>query len=221
MSTIPITVEYISFSDRARRSRYIAERFTPYLSGKVLDVGCDKAVLKTLLPSLDYTGIDIGGTPDLRLDLERVDKLPFADGSFHCVVCSDVLEHLNNLHQIFGELVRVAGRYLILSLPNNWCNARVPIERGRGSFDKYGLPIDPPEDRHKWFFSLAEAAAFIEGQTTRYPISIVERVVSEKPRPAILRAVRRLRYPSRERYWNRYAHTLWIVLKKLLHAPAP
>lgn len=214
MSYAPITVEYVSFTDRAVRSRYIAERFTSYLSGTVLDVGCDKAVLKRLLPSLDYTGIDIDGAPDLRLDLEQVDKLPFPDGAFHCVVCSDVLEHLNNLHHMFGELVRVANRYLILSLPNNWCVARVPIERGSGSFGKYGLPVEPPKDRHKWFFSLTEAAAFIDGQTARYPLSIVERVASEKPRPLLIRVARRCRYPSLERYLNRYAHTLWVVLEK-------
>jgi 2-polyprenyl-3-methyl-5-hydroxy-6-metoxy-1,4-benzoquinol methylase len=214
-----MTVEYVSFPDRSLRSRYIAGRFKAYLTGKVLDVGCDRAVLKTLIPSLDYTGIDIDGTPDLRLDLERVEKLPFPDRAFHCVVCSDVLEHLNNLHQIFDELVRVADRYLILSLPNNWCVARVPIERGWGSFGKYGLPVDPSGDRHKWFFSLAEAVAFIEHQTKRHPVSIAEYVVSEKPRPAITRALRRLRYPSNESYWNRYAHTLWIVLDKKASAP--
>jgi SAM-dependent methyltransferase len=214
MSLAPMTVEYVTFSDRSLRSKFIAQRFKSYLTGRVLDVGCDKAVLKTLLPSLDYTGIDIDGTPDLRLDLERVDKLPFPDRTFHAVVCSDVLEHLNNLHQIFGELVRVADRYLILSLPNNWCVARLPIERGQGSFGKYGLPVDPPRDRHKWFFSLAEAAAFIDGQTARHPVSVVERVVCEKPRPALVRAARRLRYPAQERYLNRYAHTLWVVLEK-------
>ena len=217
VSNAPIAVEYVNFADRARRSAYIAERFRSYLSGKVLDVGCDKAVLKTLIPSLDYTGIDIGGTPDLKLDLDRIDKLPFPDGAFQCVVCSDVLEHLNNLHHIFGELVRVAKEHLIISLPNCWTAARQPIERGRGSFGKYGLPVQAPMDRHKWFFSLSEAREFIHGQALLRPIAIVEWLASEKPRPLVVRALRRARYPSQERYLNRYAHTVWVVLKKLPH----
>jgi hypothetical protein len=130
------------------------------------------------------------------------------------VVASEVLEHLDNLHEVFGELVRVSKKYLILSLPNNWANARRPIERGKGSFAHYGLPADPPSDRHKWFFSLTEAKAFIEGQVKKYPVRLVELRVSEKPRPFLVRMHRRLRYLSKERYRNRYAHTLWAVLEK-------
>jgi SAM-dependent methyltransferase len=207
-------VDYVSFSDRSVRSRYIADRFQPYLTGKVLDVGCDQAVLKRLRPDLQYTGIDIQGQPDLELNLEKIAALPFADQTFDCVVCSDVLEHLDNMHHMFGELIRVARRYVIISLPNCWAVARVPIERGRGTFGKYGLPIEPPRDRHKWFFSLAEAEAFLRGQTGKYPISIVQLLVSEKPRPFLIRAFRRARYPSQARYLNRYAHTLWALLEK-------
>ena len=38
--------------------------------------------------------------------------------------------------------------------------------------------------------------------------------VSEKVRPGLVRALRRLRHPRRERYLNRYAHTLWIVFRR-------
>lgn len=95
-------VEYVTFQSRSERSEYIANRFRPLLAGKILDVGCDKAVLKKLLPHLDYTGMDISGDPDIRLNLEEVDRLPFEEGTFDCVVCSDVLEHLDNFHHIFG-----------------------------------------------------------------------------------------------------------------------
>jgi hypothetical protein len=171
-------------------------------------------VLKSLLPALNYTGVDVDGNPTLRLDLEKLDRLPFDDDSFDCVLCLDVLEHLDNLHSMFGEAVRVAKRYLILSLPNNWSNARRPIERGHGSIGHYGLPGSPIRDRHKWFFSLSEAKDFIEAQEATHPVSLVEFRVSEKPRPTVIRILRRLRYPRQERYLNRYAHTLWTVLEK-------
>ncbi|MBI3620920.1 MAG: methyltransferase domain-containing protein [Nitrospirae bacterium] len=211
-------VEYISFSDRSVRSRYIADRFQPYLNGRVLDVGCDQAVLKRLRPDLQYTGIDVQGKPDLEINLEKVPALPFADRAFDCVVCSDVLEHLDNMHHVFGELVRVTRRHLIISLPNCWSVARVPIERGRGTFGHYGLPIDPPRDRHKWFFSLAEAEAFLRGQTGKYPITLLKLLVSEKPRPFLIRGVRRLRYLTQGRYLNRYAHTLWALFERTENA---
>lgn len=207
-------VEQVEFKDRAARSEYISRRFQPLLQGKILDVGCDMAVLKTLLPGADYTGVDISGAPDFQVNLEATGRLPFSDNAFDSVVCTDVLEHLENLHQMFGELARVSRRNVILSLPNNWVNARVPIARGRGSFGKYGLPADKPPDRHKWFFSLSEAADFIQAQTQKFPLVCREMFATEKPRPLLVRGLRRLRYPVLDHYLNRYAHTVWAWLEK-------
>lgn len=208
-------LEYINFPERADRSHYIARRFAAYLRNSVLDVGCDKAVLRGLLAKdVVYTGIDIGGTPDMVVNLEQIERLPFADNAFSCTVCSDVLEHLDNIHAVFGELVRVSRDYVVVSLPNNWANARRPIERGKGSIAHYGLPAVRPSDRHKWFFGFTEAIEFLRAQEQLFPVSIVETAVNEKPRLALVRAWRHLRYPVRERYLNRYAHTVWAVFKK-------
>lgn len=209
-----MNVETGSFPERRLRSEYIATRFRPLLRGRVLDVGCDRALLKQLVPGLDYFGIDVGGTPDRIVDLEQENGLPFPDHDYDCVVCSDVLEHLNNIHRIFAELLRVTRGHVILSLPNNWTNARRPVARGKGAIGHYGLPVDPPVDRHKWFFSLSEAEAFIRGQQARVPFEIVELFAMEKPRPAPLRFYRQLTAGSQLQYLNRYAHTLWAVLKK-------
>lgn len=94
-------VDTRSFRRREERIKYAIEHFGKYLSGKVLDVGCDKAVLREMLPEIEYTGVDIGGDPDVKIDLEKIDRLPFEDGAFDCVLCTDVLEHLDNLHVVF------------------------------------------------------------------------------------------------------------------------
>jgi hypothetical protein len=125
-----------------------------------------------------------------------------------------VLEHLDSIHHIFHELVRVSEKYLVISLPNNWANARRPIARGKGVIAHYGLPTSPPADRHKWFFGYTEAAAFLTEQALAKPIKIVDMVTNEKPRAFFLRFLRHLRYPKRERYLNRYAHTVWVVYEK-------
>jgi SAM-dependent methyltransferase len=207
--------ELVSIENREARSRFIADRFRPFIRGRVLDVGCDRAHLKRLVEGLDYVGIDVGGTPDLVVNLER-ERLPFPDRHFDFVLCSDVLEHLDNLHQTFGELVRVARGHIVVSLPNNHANARRPIERGRGSIGHYGLPLDPPVDRHKWFFSLGEAAAFLGGQPGRHPVELVELFAIERPRPAAFRWLRHLRY-GEEAYQNRYAHSVWAVFRRTGH----
>lgn len=209
-----IPVIQASFTKRLDRSEFIATHLRKYLSGKVLDVGCDEAHLRRLVPGIQYTGIDLGGTPDVVLDLEAAERLPFGDRAFDAVLCSDVLEHLDNLHRVFAELVRVSGRWLVISLPNNWSNARRPIERGSGSFAHYGLPLDRPSDRHKWFFGLTEARDFFYGQEIRFPIRVVECFANEKRRPAWVVALRRMRYPDQLRYLNRYAHTLWAVFER-------
>ncbi|MBI4661673.1 MAG: methyltransferase domain-containing protein [Verrucomicrobia bacterium] len=207
-------VEYVSIPSRSARAEYIARRFRDYLTGSILDVGCDRAALRQLVPNVQYTGIDIGGAPDLVIDLEATERLPFDNEGFDCVVCSDVLEHLDHLHRNFAELVRVSKRHVIISLPNNWTNARRPIERGRGSIGHYGLPAEPPADRHKWFFSLGEPRLFVEAQAQKLSLSVVELFAVEKPRFVLVRAFRRLRYARQMDYLNRYAHSLWTVLRK-------
>jgi SAM-dependent methyltransferase len=209
-----LPVERVFFRTRLERAQFIAARLHRYITGKVLDVGCDEAHLKSLLSLQDYVVIDVGGKPDLLMNLERIDRLPFPDASFGCVICCEVLEHLDNLHFIFAELVRVSQRYLIISLPNNWGNARRPIERGRGSIGHYGLPLQSPPDRHKWFFALSEAKHFLESKAGENKLTVVESFATEKPRPGLVSALRRVRYPDQLAYLNRYAHTYWTVLAK-------
>lgn len=206
--------EFGSFPERRLRSEYIARRFAPLLRGRVLDVGCDRALLRQLVPGIEYFGIDIGGTPDRVVNLEAENAVPFPDASFDCIVCSDVLEHLANCHHIFDELVRVARKHVIVSLPNNWTNARRPVARGKGKIGHYGLPVEPPVDRHKWFFSLSEAEAFIVGRAARLPCRVEDMFAMEKPRFAPAVWWRRVASGGSERYLNRYAHTLWAVLAK-------
>ncbi len=207
-------VDLTTFDTRAARTRYVAEHFRGYLTGHVLDVGCDQSPLRELVPDIEYTGTDIGGNADVLLDFEKVERLPFDDNQFDSVICCDVLEHLDNLHFIFGELVRVTKSNLIISLPNCWAAARQPVGRGRGYFGHYGLPFDRPADRHKWFFSLTDAVDFLEEHAMRNGLLVSEIRVAEKKRPAIKQFLRRLRYSSQFRYLNRYAHTVFVVLEK-------
>lgn len=209
MNALPI--EPIPYRTRDERSRFVARRFAGYLPGGVLDVGCYEAPLRDILVDIRYHGVDIAGNPDQRINLETCTRLPFDDHSWSCVLCADVLEHLDNLHAMFDELLRVAKDYVILSLPNAWRDARRPIEKGRGSFEHYGLWLDRPIDRHKWFFNISQIDAFIMGRAARDGFAVVERFAAEKPKAGLLRAARQLRYPG-ERYQNRYCQTYWAVL---------
>jgi SAM-dependent methyltransferase len=208
-----LQTEYVHFPSRESRSRYVAKRFQRYFSDSLLDVGCFEAPLRNILEGAEYTGIDVAGKPDIRLNLEGCTNLPFASDKFQCVICVDVLEHLDNLHLIFDEIVRVSGRYIIISLPNCWRDARRPIERGTGKFAHSGLPVDPPMDRHKWFFNYTQAKEFLKKQSQKKCLRIVEMFATEKPKPWLVRSFRKLLYQG-EKYRNRYTQTVWVVYEK-------
>lgn len=168
--------------------------------------------MREMLVDVDYVGIDVAGNPDHLIDLEATEQHPFEDRQFECVICIDVLEHLDALHRVFDELIRVTKRHLIVSLPNCWCCARQQIERGRGSISHYGLPPERPADRHKWFINITQSREFFEAKATG-ELKLLDLCIVEKPRNGIVRAFRKLIY-SDDCYQNRYAHTMFAVYEK-------
>lgn len=183
-----LAAEPFSYEDRAGKAHFVSEQFRPYLTGRILDVGADELHLRAYLPTgVDYVGIGLGANPELQqVDLER-DQVPFPDGSFDCVMCLDVLEHVENIHAIFDELCRVSRKWVIISLPNCYLGiteyARSgPFKGGPKNMKFYGLPDERESDRHKWFFSSKEAATFIAHRAARRGMRIVEHYV-EHHRP--------------------------------------
>jgi hypothetical protein len=213
-STSAPRLDLVDFTTMEHRIRYMVDSFGDHIGGRVLDVGCDQRYLNKLRPDLDYVGMDQNEVADLSVDLETMERLPFEDGEFDTVVCCDVLEHLDRLHHTLGELVRVSRRHLIISLPNCWTAARLRIARGHGEIGLYGLPHEPVADRHKWFFSLSEALSFVPAMAAKHGLDLLDLRVVERPRNPLLRGLRRLRWPKREHYLNRYAHTLFAVYAK-------
>ena len=110
------------YTSREDKPEYVWWKYGEILRGKILDVGADECGLKRFLPEgAEYMGIGLGGSVDVAIDLEK-ERLPYEDNSFDCVLCLDVLEHLDNLHEVFDELCRVTGKYLVISLPNPWAS---------------------------------------------------------------------------------------------------
>lgn len=167
------------YTDRQSKAEYVWRKYQPLLKGaSILDVGADECHLRNHLdPQATYVGVGLGGNPDQQVDLE-VEPLPFEDNSFDCALCLDVLEHLDNVHATFDELCRVARRHVIICLPNPWTEfwgMLVAREYRPGQATKfYGLPSQRPEDRHKWFFSAAEAEAFIRERSAQAGMSVVQ-----------------------------------------------
>lgn len=205
--------ELIQFKERHHRSEYVSSRFKHYLKQKVVDIGCYQAPLRDLLTDCEYIGVDMAGDPDIKFNLDTTEPLPFQSHEFDCVLCIEVLEHLDNLHFVFNELIRISKQYIIISLPNCWRDARGKIERGKGAFLHYGLPLKKPSDRHKWFFNCQQVEEFFRYQADEHGLTIREFFVTEKPKSFLIRGIRKLFYQG-QRYNNRYVNTVWIVYEK-------
>jgi len=142
----------------------VIKAFPNIWEGSVLDVGCRsggfKQVLSTFSLSTSYYGVDLYPPADVIANVEY--NLPFLDAEFDVVVALDILEHTDNIHKAFTEICRVAKRYVVITLPNSYeIKGRFKFFFGRPLSGKYGLPIEPPKDRHRWLFSLREAREFI------------------------------------------------------------
>lgn len=157
------------YTDRQTKALHIAAKYAEILTGSVLDVGCDRAPLRELVqdPSR-YVGVDVTDeAADIVVDLDR-GALPFADRSFDCVVCTDVLEHLERCHAVFDDLCRVSRQWVVVSLPNNLGVLVQSLAEGlEGRLKQYGLPVDPPADRHRWFFGAEDARQFVRERARR------------------------------------------------------
>ena len=177
------------YDSRAERHKFLAERFGRYLTGSILNIGGggEKHLLRFIKPR-EYLELDIAGKPDLRIDLDAEYPWPIDDNRFDAVVCTEVLEHLNELHRAFYELVRITRRYIVISVPNALpavygyvtrrpvaINDGTPVGVGFGRFAKfYGLPADRPDDRHRWFFSYSEAQEFFRHHAAPLGYRVVE-----------------------------------------------
>lgn len=202
----------LTYTDRASKACYIAAKYSSILQASVLDVGCDSAPLRRLVARPDlYRGVDLGPPADVVLNLDR-DNLPFESESFFTVVCTDVLEHLERCHAVFDELCRVASHYVLVSLPNPLATLVKDIhEGGLGKIKYYGLPVDPPADRHRWFFGFEEAAAFLTTRGARQGFT-VEQLDSEGRLSLYWRTGREQRDVLASP--NIQAGTTWCVLRR-------
>jgi len=156
------------YTDRQTKAHYVYLKYQPILVGNILDVGADQCYFKEHLGNkANYIGIGLSSDKlDLKINLEK-QSFPYKDNSFDVVLCFDVLEHLDNIHEVFDELCRVARKYLIISLPNPWVSFMGMLKGGyykHGEFPMkfYNLPTNPPNDRHKWFYGVHEAEKFLK-----------------------------------------------------------
>ena len=109
--------------------------------GQILDVGCGGRPYESFVsPGVRYFGVDAQSTASSQPDVwGSAGKLPFRDGCFNSVLCTQVLEHVPDPGLVVQEIARVLrpGGRLILTAPQTWCLHEAPWDFFR--FTRYGL----------------------------------------------------------------------------------
>lgn len=134
----------------------IIEVMKPFVSGRVLDVGCGDGTLSDGISKLaqvtEVTGIDISNTaieiakskyPHVTYRVGEVTNLPFASDAFDIVTAIEVVEHIYDTERMFQELSRVLkpnGRIIITTTDFNRLKK---ITIGLLFWDRYFYPTNP------------------------------------------------------------------------------
>lgn len=112
----------------------------PALGGRVLDLGCGSKPYRDWFGNVaHYTGADIAPGPEVDVVLTPGEPLPFADGAFDALLCTQVLEHVADLGQTLAEIRRVLapGGLLLVSVPFLFNLHGAPHDYRR--FTEYGV----------------------------------------------------------------------------------
>ena len=110
-----------------------------YIKGKVLDVGAgDFSRYESLFNCKEYIKMDTEKNNNIDL-IGRAENMPFEDGRFDSIVCTQVFEHLDQPFKVAEEIRRVLkkGGICLLTVPQvNELHAE-PVDYFR--YTKYGI----------------------------------------------------------------------------------
>jgi 2-polyprenyl-3-methyl-5-hydroxy-6-metoxy-1,4-benzoquinol methylase len=134
----------------------------------ILDAGCGEGFILSEIKKKGignhFEGVDysenalmIGRNlfPSLLFRQGDIYSLPYNDNTFDLVICTEVMEHMEQPEKVLDEIVRVSIRYCLLSVPNEPFFMISNFIRGK-NLSRYGSDID-----HHQHWSCKEFKNFI------------------------------------------------------------
>jgi len=127
----------------------------PRLHGRMMDFGCGRKPYRALFTVDEYIGVDFEnpGHPHINESIDVFydgQTIPFGEGHFDSIFCSEVFEHIFNLPHIIGELNRVlkTGGQILVTCPFSFCEHEVPNDYARYTsfairhlFEQHGFEV--------------------------------------------------------------------------------
>jgi len=125
----PGLLGWLTSRRKAAVVRYIQVGLGGISDGTVLDIGCGYGEMLSEFPAARLVGVDINHpalsearrrNPAGCFTMANVERLPIADSRFDAVVCSEVLEHMDDPSPLAREIVRVTrpGGVYCITVPN-------------------------------------------------------------------------------------------------------
>ena len=133
---LPAREDYSHLSPTGRRlvTRFremALQRISSSAPASVLEVGCGQgwflASVAEALPDASLAGLDIREdaisvarslVPSATLVVGDAATLPYPDASFDIVICSEVLEHVDDPAAVLAEIRRVGGGRAVITVPH-------------------------------------------------------------------------------------------------------
>ena len=139
-----------------RRELYRSiKKNSPSLTGRLMDFGAGRKPYRSLFQVAEYVGVDMAKTghdhshSEVDVFYDGV-SLPFENGHFDSILCTEVIEHVFDPEKVLPELLRVlkSGGKLLLTVPFCWNEHEIPFDYARYSsfgiihlLEKHGFAI--------------------------------------------------------------------------------
>lgn len=181
---------------------YYTRRFVEDIAGNVaagktvVDAGAGECQYKPLFSHTQYVAVDLCVGDD-RWDFSGVDinaplhAIPLPDGAADVILCTEVLEHVPNPHQVVTELARLlkGGGALYITVPFSGREHQTPNDYFRYTqyglrylFEHAGLEVEfirPVRgDFYRTYCVLGEQGAHIKGRGWQIPLLLLKLYLS-------------------------------------------
>ena len=153
------------------RNQFVARKLGKLNNQIILDIGCrDQIFKKSLLGNFKYIGIDYDqenkNAEFINHNLEQ--GLPKQIGKIDIINAMDVLEHVENIHDIFNECFKKSEQKIAIALPNMaYYKFRLTFLFSGEISGKYIFHSKKIVDRHRWFTTYYNNINFVKANTPK------------------------------------------------------